>query len=525
MKIKRKQVLTRSFKSNAPTWIKPIYTTVQIALDSVLSNSIYTSKLIKLKLKYYNKNGNLVNKQRGILWTEIQAIIGNPLINKINNSAWYNRILMTNLISLIRSHQQQVIIYHLLKDNNFKIDKTLRNKLTQEKLFPTNIELENLAKAEDIPSLPSHSTLKLNYAFADKQLFTMDSQYNCNIQTLSRKEAKKQGVSGWKDFQIYLPSYIRTNNLIKICKPIFVFDKKINQIICQVPYQLAADEHSDFKNILGIDLGKVKFYSGTVLYSNNTYSNEYIPSQRLNKLNQELANLNKHINYVYTKMKRAQACLKTFKCLKQLRRYFDYKYSREKRTRLKTVIEWQMANEILDIALKQKCKEIHLENLTWVNNIGGKWDFSLILTHINYLAEIHGIKIKLINPKNTSKENPVTKELGQVNQRNIIFKDLTVDRDQLASLNIALRGTNCKIKELHSRKTMKTRYKSRRRYNYLAKKQVLTFNKNKQIVLLLHKIVKHTFTFMTLNKNICTLDNNLARRKDLSLSKFTILTN
>lgn len=72
---------------------------------------------------------------------------------------------------------------------------------------------------------------------------------------------------------------------------------------------------------------------------------------------------------------------------------------------------------------------------------------------------------------------------------------------------------------------MKTRYKSRRRYNYLAKKQVLTFNKNKQIVLLLHKIVKHTFTFMTLNKNICTLDNNLARRKDLSLSKFTILTN
>ena len=67
----------------------------------------------------------------------------------------------------------------------------------------------------------------------------------------------------------------------------------------------------------------------------------------------------------------------------------------------------------------------------------GKQDFSLIVTHINYLAEIHGIKIKLINPKNTSKQNPVTKELGQANQRNIVFKDLTVDRDQLASINNA----------------------------------------------------------------------------------------
>lgn len=263
----------------------------------------------------------------------------------------------------------------------------------------------------------------------------------------------------------------------------------------------------------------------TVLYSDNMYSNEYIPSNRLNKLNQELANLNSHINSVYTKMKRAQPYFKTYKCIKQIRRYFDYKFSREKRTRLKKIIEWQIANEILDIALKQKCKEIHLENLTWVNNIGGKWDFSLIVTHINYLAEIHGIKIKLINPKNTSKQNPVTKELGQANQRNIVFKDLTVDRDQLASLNIALRGTNRKITELHSRQTMQTRYKSRRRHNYLAKKQVLTFNKNKQIVLFLHKIVKHTFTFMKLNKNISYLDNNLARRKDLSLSKLISLTN
>ena len=87
MKIKRKQILNRSFKSKAPDWITPIYNTVQIALNSVLANPNYTHKLIKIDLKHYNDKGNLVNKQRGTLWSEIQTIIGNPLVNKINNSA------------------------------------------------------------------------------------------------------------------------------------------------------------------------------------------------------------------------------------------------------------------------------------------------------------------------------------------------------------------------------------------------------------------------------------------------------
>lgn len=161
-----------------------------------------------------------------------------------------------------------------------------------------------------------------------------------------------------------------------------------------------------------------------------------------------------------------------------------------------------------------------MENLTWVNNIGGKWDFSFIIKHINYLAEIHGIQVKLVNAKNTSKEHPLTKELGKVEKRNINFKDMSVDRDQLAGLNIALRKANRQIKEFHKRKSVQTRCKSRRRKNYLAKKQVLKEKQGKQIVLLSHKIEKHTFSFMLLNKNVSFLDNNLARRNDLRLIKF-----
>ena len=125
MKIKRKPKINRSFQSKAPEWIKPIYDTVQEALNSVLANKQYTDQLIKLKLTKINKDGTKSKKARGTLWHEIQAIIGNPLKNKINNAAWYNRILMTNILSLVKSHQDQIRIYKLLKSNHFQIDQLI----------------------------------------------------------------------------------------------------------------------------------------------------------------------------------------------------------------------------------------------------------------------------------------------------------------------------------------------------------------------------------------------------------------
>lgn len=87
MKIKKKSILTRSFQCKAPAWILPIYSTVQTTLNSVLSNKTYAKKLININLKYVNKYGKVANKANGTLWKEIQAIIGNPLAGKINNSA------------------------------------------------------------------------------------------------------------------------------------------------------------------------------------------------------------------------------------------------------------------------------------------------------------------------------------------------------------------------------------------------------------------------------------------------------
>lgn len=515
-KKKETNKLTRSFQSEAPDWIKPIYDTVQIALNSVLQNKTYQDKLINIELSQII-DGKKYKIARGTLWKEIQAIIGNPLKGKINNAAWYNRILMTNIIALIQSRQYQVKIVQLLKDNNYVINQDLRDQLAKKHLFPSNVELGNLVKAKSVPNLPDHAVLKLNYAFSNKQMFYIDNNFNCYIHVLSEKEAKRQGINSWKEFQIYVPTYIRQTGLTKICKPNFIYNKNLGKIICQVPYQVTAESHPNFKNILGIDLGKVKSYSGTVLYSNGHYSQEYVPSNRLTYLNNKLRRLNKHINNVYQKMQRSKKYY-NFNSRKQELRYQDYSGSREKRTRLKTQMEWLMAEEIVDIAYKHQCKEIHMENLTWVNNKGGKWDFSAIYQHVQYVAELKGIKVVLINPKHTSEEHPVTRELGKPVERNIVFKDRQrVDRDQLAGLNIALRKSNQEVKNLHKRKTVQTHYKSRRKQNYVSKQSVLKSLKDTQIVVFLYDIVKNALTLVPESKDICSLDNNLAKRGFLKL--------
>lgn len=518
IKPKKNKAITRIFTSEAPDWINPIYDIVQEALDSVLQNKEYAHKIVNLQLTR-TVNGKKYLLFYSVLWKNIQAIIGNPLKGKINNASWYNRILMSNLITLAFSRQAQIKEYQLLKENNFKINKTLRDALTKEGLFPSNTELQDLVTEKEIPEMPEHIPLKLNYAFSDKQMFYLDNNFNCYIHIISYEKARKIGVSGWKQFQIYIPTYIRRKNLIKICKPFFIYSKKYGKIICQIPYQVLAEDHSGFKNILGIDLGRKKFYSGTVLYRNGHYSPEYVPSNQLNHLNLQLAHLNRHIKRVYKKINRS----KNYYNLdpnKQKLRYLDYRNSREKRTRLKKQIEWLIAEEITDIAYKHQCKEIHLENLTWVNNLAGKWDFSSIAQHIKCVAELKGIKVILVSAKNTSKEHPVTKELGKEVGRDIVFKNgQRIDRDQLAGLNIALRKSKLKVKELHKRKTVQTHRKSRRRENLLLKKQNFKKVKDTQIVVFLYDIAKNNLALVLRNKNICYLNNNLAKRNVLKIDQ------
>lgn len=480
---KTKGIVFRMYKTKGPDLLLPLYNILQGELDRVLSTPTYVEALSKIELKYKNENGEEQSKLNGMLWREIHEIIGDSLKGKVPD-AWYIRILYHNIISLLKSRQEQIKIYEILKSNQYKINSTLRTKLVQEKLYPTNSYLETLVAAKNMPVLPKRKTFILDFSVSDKQMFRVGKNSNAyEIKIYSRKEVKDYNLeTGWLSFEMYLPTYIRESFTGKTAKPQFYWDRNKDEFVCAIPCEIRKLPN-EYENIMGVDLGKIKVYSATVVRKDNSISDEYIPTEELQNLVDKLKRMNEHINLVYEKLKRSSKYGNFTN--RQDRRRLDYKRSRYKRTKLQFAIARLVAVEVVNIAIKEQCKEIHLENLSWVKSSGGKWNFSQIQTCIEEVAELFSIKVIKVSAKNSSKTNPVTLEIGKISNRDVIFKDgQKVDRDQLAGLNLALREPKKvkqrKIKTLNIRNSVVIQRQSRRFNNYLMKKSVMSEIKSKR---------------------------------------------
>ena len=483
MKIKSKDIVFRMYKTKGPDLLLPLYNILQGELNRILSIPTYVEALSKIELKYKTENGKEQSKLNGMLWREIHEIIGDSLKGKVPD-AWYIRILYHNIISLLKSRQEQIKIYEILKSNQYKIDSTLRDKLAQEKLYPANAYLEILANSKAMPALPKRKTFILDFSVSDKQMFKVGKNSNVyEIKICSRKEIKDNNLeTGWLSFEMYLPTYIRESFTGKTAKPQFYWDHNKEEFVCAIPCEIKKLPN-EYENVMGVDLGKIKVYSATVVHKDGTISDEYVPTEELQNLVDKLKRMNQHINSVYEKKKRSYKYGNFTK--RQDRRELDYKRSRNKRTKLQFAIARLVAVEVVNIAIKEQCKEIHLENLSWIKSSGGKWNFAQVQACIEDVAELFSIKVVKVSAKNSSKTNPVTLEIGKVSNRDVIFKNgQKVDRDQLAGLNLALREPKKlkqrKIKTLNIRDSVVIQRQSRRFNNYLMKKSVMPEIKSKR---------------------------------------------
>ena len=480
---KTKGTVFRMYKTKGPDLLLPLYNILQGELNRILSTSTYVEALSKIEFKYKDENGVEHSKLNGMLWAEIDDIIGNSLRGK-GLYVWYIRILYHNIISLLKSRQEQIKIYEILKSNQYKIDTKLRNKLTEEKLYPTNAYLETLATAKDMPVLPKRKTFILDFSVSDKQMFRVGKNSNAyEIKIHSKKEVKDYNLeTGWISFEMFLPTYIRESFTGKTAKPQFYWDHNKEEFVCAIPCEIKKLPH-EYENVMGVDLGKIKVYSVTVVRKDDSISDEYVPTEELQNLVNKLKRMNQHIKSVYEKKKRSSKYGNFTE--RQARRKLDYKRSKNKRTKLQLAIARLVAVEVINIAIKEQCKEIHLENLSWVKSSGGKWNFSQVQTCIEEVAELFSIKVVKVCTKNSSKTNPVTLEIGTVSKRNVTFKNgQKVDRDQLAGLNLALREPKKrkqrKIKTLNIRDSVVIQRESRRFNNYLMKKSILPEIKSKR---------------------------------------------
>lgn len=515
-KMNEKKVF-RMYKTKGSEKLLPIYNKLQKELNLILSNKFYKEELMKIDLKYIDKEGKERSKLGGTLQKEIVEIIGKRLVGEVNS--WYVRILLHNIISLLKSRKEQVEIHKLLKENAYKIDSELKKRLKEKKLSASKPYLERLA-AKSIPTLPDKKVFILDFSTSDKQMFRIGKNgRSWEVKIYSKEEKEKYNLeSRWIEIETYLPIYIREGFKGEAAKPQFYMDKGEDRFVCAIPCKIETIPN-EYKNIMGVDIGKIKPYSATVIRKDGSISDEYIPTEELMKMRDKLDRLETHVKSVYKKHSRSKKYRNFTK--RQKMRKIDYKNGRKKRTNLKYQIARLIAVEVVNVAIQEECKEIHIEYLNWLKNKAGKWNFSAIQKCIEEVAELYNIKVVKVNAKNSSKENPVTGEIGKVNDREVKFTTgEVIDRDQLAGLNLALRRPKeepRKIKQLKKRKEQTTTRLSRqsnfkRIKNTAIPDKKINKRENVKIVMFSHDKATNSYAIVNVfcvSQNNCYKDNNI----------------
>ena len=516
--MKEKKVF-RMYKTRGSEKLLPIYNKLQKELNLILSNKFYKEELMKIDLKYIDNEGKERNKLPGTIRDEIIEIIGKRLVGEVP-STWYVRILIHNIISLLKSIKEQIEIYELLKGNAYKIDSELKKKLKEKKLSASRPYLEILVAAKSIPTLPDKKVFILDFSASDKQMFRIGKNgRSWKIKIYSKEEKEKYNLeSQWIEIETYLPIYIREGFKGEAAKPQFYIDRGEDRFVCAIPCKIETISN-EYKNIMGVDIGRIKPYSATVIRKDGSISDEYIPTEELMKMSDKLDRLETHVKSVYKKHSRSKKYGNFTK--RQKMRKTDYKNGRKKRTNLKYQIARLIAVEVVNVAIQEECKEIHIEYLAWIKNKARKWNFSAIQKCIEEVAELYDIKVVKVSAKNSSIENPVTGEIGKENDREVRFSTgEVIDRDQLAGLNLALRRPKeeaRKIKQLNKRKVKEiTRLSRRSNFKRIKNTAILDkkINKKENVKTVMFSHDKATNSYAIVNvfcasQNNCYKDNNI----------------
>lgn len=245
------------------------------------------------------------------------------------------------------------------------------------------------------------------------------------------------------NFIVKVPSHVRENMTGKWARP--VAQIKNYQVVLRLSYEVLGNNGLfDNDRVMGVDLGKVKPFSGVINFGDGSYSTELAPSKELERLKNKAEILSREINFHYKKLHKIESLLQGRNSLYLSQHYVDVEDNmrtvKNKRTRLKEAAAWVYARDIVNHAIENSCFIINLENLSFVENKGGKWDFSAIQEKLVFVAELCNIEVRLANASGTSHTDPFTMETSHPNsQRRTKTICGEMDRDYCAALEITQR--------------------------------------------------------------------------------------
>jgi transposase len=199
-------------------------------------------------------------------------------------------------------------------------------------------------------------------------------------------------------------------------------------------------------NTAGVDLGRAVLFTMAVTGTNNTYV-KHVPSPRLASLNLKRERLLKEKKSTLTK-------LNAYKTLNMETVILGLQVKRltGKARQIGVELTAKSAREITNLALKNKVKILHIENLKWAtgSKYGSKWNHGAQQEALTHQLTRTGIRVKTVNPRNTSQ---MCHKCGEKVTHNTRTRVATcpsckqkLDRDFNAAVNI-LKDVNFKLSQ------------------------------------------------------------------------------
>ena len=361
--------------------------------------------------------------------------------------AKYFRICIGNVRQHLLSLRDRVAIAKICESYNYDPDQEtqIREELTNNNLFPTRTELHNILRAKTVPQFtPGRFTLDLS----------MEDNYVSRVQRLSRHEEVTCTVNvfgKWTTLHLTVPTYAHVKTSIdpKFAKP-QIYRSKINgKLYVGWSYEQKTFHYQDTSCVMGVDLGLVKPFSAVCIRQDGTISNELVSSRETQRLAEKIARLKKNKDNVNRKLERVETLTSNPNTCRDVRwlcgkvehlvnaQYFlAHKLGSER-----AHLAWLIARDVTTHAAYYHAQAVKVENLAWLEALGGKWNHADVQDKIHSVAVLNSVAVYKVNAKGTSHTDPLTKETIKSWDKNRTASTSMgrIDRDRCAALEIATR--------------------------------------------------------------------------------------
>ena len=306
-------------------------------------------------------------------------------------------------------------------------------KLYQHKLITgVSSYVRNTTKNKQEPSFSG----TLNLGAVDKQMVSLSYDDNTQEMSLLWKCWEREYL-----FLFKAPDYVSSRKIHKWNLPsITVNDEG------EISFYYSYTEKMSYRSYksssqAGLDLGRVEPYTIVVTNKKGKRQAHYTTSGRLKTLAHKREKLIIERGHV---LRKAHHYDSLGLCSDTLKREAGFLLSKIKG--IGKTLSWQLASEISRKLKKHELNILQVENLSWAHGkkYGSRWTHSHQQEALTHSLIREGIRVKKVNPKNTS---TTCSHCGSLNMVNKKRKKLCVDcrssfdRDYNAALNIARKNT------------------------------------------------------------------------------------